>query len=215
MGCAFALTQANSASAAGVFQNGSFEEGNPMFDANGWSSQPVNSIVITGWEVYSAALAVGQSGNNASIPPSDGNRFLDLTSYLDNAPYGGVRQEFLTSPGQSYVVTLDLGVSAENPAFNGPVSIDANVNAGGGVSRTFTLAPETSGSSWSTYNFQFLATDASTILSIVGTQAHGGAYIGLDNVTLAAVPEPYQYSLIGVTGLLGLAGWTRLRRKAA
>ena len=49
--------------------------------------------------------------------------------------------------------------------------------------------PTGPGTQWGAFSFEFTATTASTPITITGTATSGGAYIGLDAVSLVAVPD--------------------------
>jgi hypothetical protein len=195
------------------FINGSFENGNYSFDAQGANSLGVGSTAITGWTTFGGELAVIQGTNSFGISSPFGDKFLDLTGYHDSSPYGGVQQSVGTVVGQSYLVSLYLGVNATAGA-PGPVSV---VVSAGSSSATLTANPTGSGDLWTLETFSFVANSTSTLVSIQGDSTANGHYIGLDNVSIAGpsvVPEPASLVLFGI-GLLGVIGRTRLRRGRA
>jgi hypothetical protein len=198
--------------AGNLITNGSFENGSYTFDGNGADSLPAGSTVITGWTTFGAELATIQNTNNfGPITTPFGSIFLDLTGYHDSSPYGGVEQSISTTIGQSYQLTLYLGVYDSNPIYEGPISVQ--VKAGPG-STTFTDNPTGLGSIWTPFSFSFIANSSSTLISIQGTE--GKQYIGLDNVSViasSAVPEPSTLVLGSAAALLVGAGAAWLRRK--
>jgi hypothetical protein len=194
--------------------NGSFESGNYTFDGNGADSLPVGSTAITGWTTFGGELAPIENTNNfGPITTPFGSIFLDLTGYHDSSPHGGVMQTISTVNGQSYVLTLDLGVYPSNAAYNGPISVHVQA---GTASTTFTDTTSTgTGSIWTPFSFGFTANSTSTLISIQGTQ--GINYIGLDNVSVnpatATVPEPSSLVMGTTVAIVGLGCW-RYRRRA-
>jgi len=109
---------------ANLLTNGSFEDGD---FSGGPVSADVGSTIIPGWTVVNGQLNTVSTWNPWGLAASDGIDFLDLTSYDDSAPYGGITQAITTTVGQQYTFSFDL----DNPWSNGPVSVNASV----GVSR--------------------------------------------------------------------------------
>jgi hypothetical protein len=193
---------------ADLITNGSFENGTFVFDANGADSLPAGSTAITGWTTFGAELAVIQNANTFGVTTPFGTNFLDLTGYHDSAPYGGVMQTITTTPGLPYQLTQFLGVFNDSPQTNGPISVTVTA---GGTTTTFTDNPVGPGAIWTPFSFNFLATGASTPISIQGLL--GKKYIGLDNVSVNQVtPEPSSLALLGLGGL-GMTGLVLRRGK--
>jgi hypothetical protein len=200
----FALSVMN----AHAFQltNGSFENTNGTFvpDGNLVDELSSGSTAIPGWTTTNGvATAWIENGNPWNIPAANGSFFLDLTGYSNSGTYGGVTQSFATTAGTNYVVTFDLGYGGNSSAFGGPVSVTASA---GGTSEIFTSGSGTPNPAvWNLETFDFMATSSQTQLSLIGLSTTGRAYIGLDNVNVAAgtvspVPEPGTYELI-LTGI--------------
>lgn len=172
------------------FSNGSFEAGNFTFDGNGADSLQPGSTTITGWTTFDAELAVIENTNNFGLSTPFGNVFLDLTGYHDSAPYGGVEQSVATVAGQTYQVSLYLGVNNDS-GLNayGPVSVQITA---GSSSAILTANPAGSGNIWTEETFSFVANSTSTLVSIQGYSTASGHYIGLDNLSISPslVPEP-------------------------
>jgi hypothetical protein len=193
---------------ANLITNGSFENGNFVPDANDTMSLPLGATDMTGWTVIAADLAWIGPSNPFSLSASDGNYFLDLSGYHDNAPYAGVEQTIPTTIGAQYQLSLDLGSST---IYN-TMPVGVLVNAGTD-STTFTSTP-TVQSGWDLFTFDFVATSAFTTIQIIGQVAgnQSQAYIGLDNVNVELVPEPGTLAVFAGSGLLALVGWRRFRK---
>ena len=170
--------------------NPSFEDGGPFVSnkAQGVMSLPPDDQTMAGWKVVANGalrqdVAWIDKSNSFGIPPSDGNRFVDLTGWNDapvGGPFGGVRQSIPTVSGFDYVVRFNVGVSSNWP---GPVTVGIIW----GASPPFvcpSFDPK-AGVPWNTCEHQFKATSAETDLTIFG--ASGTHYIGLDKVLVDCV----------------------------
>jgi hypothetical protein len=187
--CLLAATESANAS---LVLNGSFELGAFVDDGDNTMNLVVGSTALTDWNVTSGALAWIKNGNPFGTPPlsaSDGQYFLDLAGYHDNQPYGGVAAStsIVTLIGQQYRVQFDLGSDSR---YN-TASPSVQVNVTGIPSATFTAGPIGQViNRWESFGLVFTATSANTTLSFAGVGADNQAYVGLDNVSLIAVPEP-------------------------
>ncbi len=206
---------ANAARGQSLILNGSFEIGvNPpgnltyrVLDTGATSTD------LTGWTVSANSLA-WMNGNfsgfvNNAFAPSNGVFMLDLTGINDNgSTFGGVQQNFATTIGAQYKVSFDLITGAGNSA--GPVG--ATITAGP-ASQTFTTS--STDSTATTFTLNFTANAISTTLTIQGASTPpAGWYLGVDNVSVTAIPEPSTYAAFG--GLTALiAGAIRRARRAA
>ena len=210
---ALGLTALPHAAHAQIVQNGSFEQG--TFSSGGDQSLGVDSTAISGWTVTNAEIALLTNGNYGLATPY-GSYFLDLTGYHDSLPYGGVTQNIATTSGTYYSLSFSLGADQSDSRYSGPVSATASA---GGASQSFTFTPAvgSTGNQWGTFGFSFLATSASTPITIIGTQSTGGQFIGLDNVSVtpAAVPEASTTISFGLLLALGLGGVVLARKKRA
>ena len=209
---AFAALAVGSASAtANLLVNGSFENGAFVNQGNDTMSPAVGSTVITGWTVVTDATAWIGPTNPFGLTASEGSYFLDMTNYQAGPPFAGVTQTVATTPGASYVLSFDLGGST---FWGRPDSLLASA---GGTSATFTTGPAstaTPNNDWYHETMAFVATSASTVITLQGSA--GAKYIGLDNVSVvptASVPEPGRWALM-LAGLV-LAGAVSRRRGAS
>ena len=79
------------------------------------------------------------------------------------------------------------------------------------------MAPATDlNSTWQEFTFSYISRPDGTSNTIIFSEIGGGAYAGLDDVTVVAVPEPstWALALLGFAGL-GMAGVRRARLTAA
>lgn len=185
---------------AATIANGSFEEGiNPgSFTTIG----AIDNTSITGWTVGSGSIDYIGSYWTAQ----DGSRSIDLSG----SSIGSISQSFATVVGQAYDITYWI---SKNPDGGNAVRT-GSINAGGS-SGTFTYAAvnDRFNMNWVQETFRFTATDAMTTLSFA-SDSSGGCCFGpaLDNVSIAAVPEPATWALF-ILGF-GLVGGALRRRPA-
>jgi hypothetical protein len=193
---------------ADLLQNGSFEDGNFQPDNRQAMLLGVGATDIAGWTVVNGGLSWDGIGNPYGLTASDGYRFLDLSGDHDNAPYAGVQQTVSTTIGAQYRLSFDIGT---DPTYD-PVAVSVSVT-GVGSPPLFTSTPTTP-NRWETFTFDFTAASANTTIALTGDVAGNAsvAYIGLDNVSLNAIPEPGTLALIAGPGLLAFAAWRRLRK---
>lgn len=201
------------AQADNLITNGSFEgnSATPLIanhgDANSMGLQG-GSTYIPGWTVTGSEIAWIGSGNPYALSASQGDRFLDLTGWVNNtANPAGVVQTINTVAGHQYTLSFDLGNSTN---FNYGATDSLTAQAGA-TSAVFTNTDVTSTNSWQHFSMNFTASGSTTDVSFTGKSAI--FYIGVDNVNVAAVPEPESWALM-LAGL-GLLSFIARRRTAA
>lgn len=204
---------ASNAEAASLITNGSFEDTTGFVpDGNDTMTLGPGSTTMTGWTVTTNDVAWIGPSNPFGVTAEDGSYSLDLQGYSDGSPYGAVTQSISTVNGGSYVVSFYVGSLANSAA--------AITASAGGASQTFTT-PVLTSYGWSVESLPFTATGPSTLISLAGTTASDGIYIGLDNVsvtcqaacTVAGAPEPDAWLLL-LVGIGGVGAAMRgIRRK--
>jgi hypothetical protein len=203
LGCLASISLCQTAKAQIV--NGSFESGSFTFGSDGGVSLPAGSTAITGWTTINAEIAVLTTPNNYNVTAPDGLNSLDLTGYHDSQPYGGIRQTVNTVAGQNYDLKFFIGSSATTTS----IAVDT-----GGAPTTFTN-PGGGGFNFLPFTYNFTATGPS-VITLLGTVASTGNYIGLDGVTLTprgtAPGTPGPGSLALLVGM-GLSGSVFLKRR--
>ena len=189
--------------AAGIVANGGFELG--TFTGGNSLAQQIQpgGSELSGWTISNAPAtwyASGWNNNPQQIPlnPRTGNFGVSLAD-------GSVRTVNLSQtvnllPFQQYQLSFWVGNYSLN---NGPAGI--NVSITDGTSNTILLsenatAPATNGSIWVRHAFNFIADGTSNTISF--SELNGPSYIGLDDVSITAVPEPATRAML----LLGFAG---------
>jgi Protein of unknown function (DUF642) len=189
---------------ANLLTNGSFENTTGFVEnTGGYMSLDTGSTAITGWTVIQAETIWIGPAFKGYCSAFDGSYFLDLTGRHDSVPFGGVQQSINTVSGASYLLEFDLGSSA---SYGLPSSIIASA---GSISQTFTSTNLSSNNVWEDFALPFMASSGITTISFTGsTGSAGSVYIGLDNVTVSAVPIPPGVWLLGA-GLLPLAAYRR------
>jgi hypothetical protein len=169
--------------------NGSFELGNfTPLNQDTMSLSP-GATDLTGWEVHTDITAWIGPNNPWSLTANDGDFFLDLTDYSSGSPFGGVSQQIDTTIGQMYEVSFDLGSSN---IWGRPSAIEVSA---GNNSLVFMSTLTGGDSDWEQFSMLFTAEDLSTTISFSGHTGH--VYIGLDNVSVSAVPLPAGIWLFG------------------
>lgn len=188
----------NASFEAPVVPNGSFAEPNPLL---GWTTldQPV--------QLFNTNYVESISGTTVHFNAQSGTQWVDLSG-RSNLLTDGLSQAVATVPGQSYLLSFYVGRA---DAFD-PTSAIVDLSINGGARTHFTNSDLTAGHiNWKQFTVGFTAASASTTLSFLSGLATGAGFVaGLDNVTLAEVPEP---ATLGIWSLLfGLVGLTWARR---
>lgn len=178
---------------AAPFQNGSFETG-ALSNTGSFDTLAPGSTAITGWTV----IGNGVDYMGAAWTAAAGTRSIDT---LSCGVSGGVSQTFDTVVGGTYVVSVAL---AGNP--DGGVKTLAASAASTTANFTFNTAGRSaSNMGWTTVSFTFVATGATTTLSLLGGVQGGGsscAGAAIDNVSVVQVAGP---AAVPVGGGLGAA----------
>ena len=177
--------------------NGSFEQG---AEPGTFITLGAGSTAITGWTVGGE----GVDYIGTYFTASDGARSVDLSG---NGP-GSLTQILSTVTGQLYNVTFDLAGNGDGQ----PDTKTATVFATGGDTTTFSVAgSDRPDLDFTSFLYSFRATGASTSLTFASTTATAFGPV-LDNVAIAAVPEPAAWALM--IGGVGLVGGTLRRRRS-
>jgi hypothetical protein len=129
--------------------------------------------------------------------PQDGNQSLDLTG-MSNQGLNGVSQTVATTPGATYSLSIRIGRHAQDANFyNGPAVASLSIDGSpvGTFSNNNTPPPNLL--DWEEFTVGFTAAGAATTIALSSAVADlTQNEIGLDNVVLAAIPEPGSLALL-------------------
>mgnify|MGYP005839609693 CR=1 FL=1 len=195
------LFTGNSAIAANLIQNGSFEMG-PNVGA--FTTLPAGSTAINNWIVTDDDIDIVGTFWQAS----DGQRSIDLNGLQP----GAIAQTFNTTIGQEYLVTFDLAGHPEGVRIK-TMRVEA---AGAFADFTFNITGKTTTNmGWTTQSWQFTAIGTQTTLQFGSLDRSGFRGPALDNVVVTTedtvVPEPV--TILGSLTLLGFG--TLMKRQKA
>ncbi len=208
-----ALVASAGMASANIVLNPSFELGN--FDDVDVAFVPMvtqlggfqSNTKITNWTVsQDRPLIWIDNAYPGPLKTPSGTKFLDLTFYtFITSNYSSVSQDLFTTMGQQYTLSFDLGSSN----FFGVQPVIALSTAGVTVNFAMTAAP-TSVNQWTSFSFNFTAPAAMTPITFTGIQ--GSDFIGLDNISVTAVPEPGTMAML-FAGLAAVGTVVARKRK--
>jgi len=153
---------------------------------------------FTGWTVNDASgnTFVAASGFDG-ISANSGTEYAALGAVGAD---GTVSQTLNTVAGQNYVLSFFL-------ASDGALPNDFSVNFGGNLIAAGVSLPAFP---MTQFSFDVTATSNSTTLTFF--ERNDPAYLGLDDVSVVATPEPGSLALLSF-GVVGLLGWIKKTRK--
>jgi len=173
---------------------------------------------IGGWRVVGPArnsvalFDTDRTEPNIRFEAQSGRTSLDITGGGNTGLTSGITQTVDTIAGQVYRLSFWVGNAdgSGNGNYTRPSTVMLQINEG--ALRAFTNAEVTFHEvNWLLESFTFTASNAHTTISFFNGTPIGDAYAGLDNVRLAAVPEPASWALM-ISGF-GLAGAALRRRR--
>jgi len=178
----------------------------------------VTTLAGSGWKFLDLSFPAGttdwaQGDQTIFAAQSGSSPDSYITANYNNAAAGGSIFNSLISPTFSTEVAGTISFwarSAGDPGFVDTLNFGfLGTGFGSFSSQLVTLTGE-----WTEYTISYAAQGAGSVgrlvLSYVGA-ADTSNYIGVDTVTVTAVPEPSTWLLMG----LGLAGVAAVRRRAA
>lgn len=213
-----AFAFAASSFAAGAPTTGPATASSPVLLSEGFDN--VNALTANGWAFVNASTPVGNSwfqGNDGIFASHSGaaNSYIGA-DYLSSQFGQGSVDNWLLSPVLNFNTASTLAFYARtgDAGFSDKIEVRFSSGSGSdiaGFSTLLTTADNLSSDSFQkfTANVPVSGTGRFAFRYVVG-DANNAAYIGIDTVSVTAVPEPSTYAMMG----LGLAALALVRRKA-
>jgi hypothetical protein len=178
-------------------------------NVTGWSTTGYNFVFFSASAATSPVGTLSLWGGNGFIDSPDGGNFIGA----DGAYQVGAITQTINglTVGQSYALSFDWGGAQQN-GFTGVTTEQWAVSLGGQTDYTPVLTDPSHGfTGWTTTTFDFVATNASEVLSFlaIGTPDGEPPFSLLDGVSLQAVPEPSSWIFLVGVALLATIGFGR------
>jgi Protein of unknown function (DUF642) len=191
---------------AGSFELGVFVPGGSGL--GNFQSLLAGAATLTGWQIGGVGVDWLSTPGYAS---ADGLHAVDL-GYLE-AGAGSVSVTLPTQIGATYALDFKAAAVPGNPAYTNTGTVTAGSLVGAGFTVPFSAPNDFGGQVYVTKSFSFVATGASTVVTIaaaVAGTAYGPVIDQVSVTLLSAVPEPGSLALWMLGGCVLVA-----RRHAA
>jgi len=199
---------------ANLFVNGGFES--PSVPAGTFIHYGTGSTGITGWTVVGPQVSqihttYGEPGLGVTaFNANSGMAHIDITGGGNVGTNAGLTQSVATVVGQLYELSFFVGKATGGANYSTQSILDVSINGGARVSYFNTNNTPVGFVNWVQHSVQFTATSTSTSITFFnGTGLATNNFVGLDDASLTAVPEPMACSLLA----LGAAAVLRRRRR--
>lgn len=199
------------AMAGSAIENGGFENATPPsplpLPSENISSASDSGTIANWWVINNNVLWLA-NGADGGLTAQSGNYFIDLTGMNHASPQGTIDQTVTLTPGATYQLSFYVGSDFDNSNFGGNKQVGVVINASlVGIFTTDFAA--TSGNQWQEFTTDFTPKFNTDTVVFEGISAGSGTdYLGLDNVSFQAIPEP---GAIGI-GLAFVCGaWVKRR----
>ena len=175
--------------------HGSPYGGTSFYSGSPWIINPSTSVDLVNTQIGWGAAAF------------EGSQVLDLVGF---GSFGEISQQFQTVLGQKYTLAFAFG---NNPGSTSQAAADVSVFSGGNLLLTsvFHNTSAYGNLHWDTFTREFTGTGQIATLTFSNTTGGGNGGILLDDVNVAAVPEPATWAMM-ILGFLGI-GFIGYRRK--
>jgi hypothetical protein len=207
--CILVSTLATTIHAQNLITNSGFE--NPSLTGTFLVVNQGNSI--GGWTVLGSSTLLLRTDHiepGVSFASQEGLNSLDLTGNVNVGTSAGVTQNISTVIGQVYNISFYVGRASGSAFYATPSTADLSIN--GGVRTSFTNAGATSGTTnWQQFLTTFTAVSTSTSIAFYNATTSNN-FVGLDNVSVTAAPEPATISLLTL-GIFGTGLHSRRTRR--
>lgn len=177
------------------------------------------AVIASTWQIINNSTPTGISpgwllGSSDIFPAQAGTAGSFMAANFNAAGAGGTLNSLLLSPTFSTAtpVLIEFYARAQAaPGYSDSIRYGWSNAAGSVLTLSAPTVVETA--DWVKYSFQIAAqgtgTTARFAVNYVGS-ADTSNYVGIDSVTVTAVPEPSALLML-VAGLAGVGAWTRRR----